>query len=256
MTDCIRVPGASFEFVLRLGDDNLVIAQRLAEWSSKAHDLEDDIALTNIGLDHLGQARALLTYAGEIEGAGRSEDDLAFHRSEREFVNCLLVEQPNGDFAHTIVRQLLWSSFQLGLWESLTGSVDQTLGGIAAKALKEARYHYEYAGTWMLRLGDGTDESHRRTQAGLEAMWPYTDELFDYDDLVQQMHYLGVASPPSTWRDAWTERVERIIGQTTVSMPTDPYQKSGGRSGMHTTDFGYLLAEMQHLPRSMPEAAW
>ena len=247
---------ALFSYVLRLGDDNLVLAQRLGEWSSRAHDLEDDIALTNIGLDHLGQARALLAYAGEIEGLGRSEDDLAFHRSERDFTNLLLVEQPNGDFAHTIVRQLFFSAYQLSLWQALSSSGDETLAGIAARALKECRYHYEYAGTWVLRLGDGTDESHRRMAEAIAGLWQYTTEMFEFDDADRETVEAGVGVDMREFADPWRSRTEAILGRSTLSIPDDRYQRSGGRRGMHTTSFGYLLAEMQHLPRSMPEAAW
>ena len=247
---------ASFEFVLRLGDDTLVIAQRLAEWSSIAHDLEDDIALTNIGLDHLGQARALLTYAGDIEGVGRDEDALAFHRNEREFVNCLLVEQPNGDFAHTIVRQLFLSTFQVDMWTALTGSTDSTVSGIAGKAVKEARYHYEYAATWTERLGDGTEESHMRMTAALDSLWRYTDELFEMDELAADMHEIGVGVDLAALASPWRVRIDSVLNSATLSIPDDAYQRTGGRAGMHSKAFGYLLAEMQHLPRSMPEAAW
>ena len=191
MTRSVR-SSTRFEFALRLGDDNLIIAQRLSEWSARAHDLEDDIALTNIGLDHLGQARASLTHAGEVEGLGRSEDDLAFHRAERDFVNCLLVEQPNGDFAHTIVRQLLWSTFQVGRWRALEDSVDPLIAAIGAKAVKEARYHCEYASAWTQRLGDGTVESRERMLAALAALWRYTDELFEMDDVASEMQDRGL----------------------------------------------------------------
>ena len=254
------VPGthdaAHFRYVLRLGDDNLILAQRLAEWSSRAHDLEDDIALTNIGLDHLGQARALLTHAGDIEAKGRSEDDLAFHRAERDFTNLLLVERPNGDFAHTIVRQLLVSTFQISLWEALSVSTDETLAGIAAKALKEARYHYEYAGTWTLRLGDGTAESSGRMEAALASLWRYTDELFVTDEVDRDMIARQLGADLGAFRPTWQERIETILHQATLHVPDDPLQRSGGRIGMHGSEFGFLLAEMQHLPRSMPEAAW
>ena len=245
-----------FTYLLRLGDDNLILVQRLSEWSSRAHDLEDDIALTNLGLDHLGQARALLTYAGNVEGAGRSEDDLAFHRAEREFTNLLLVERPNGDFAHTVVRQLLFSTFQISLWDGLTASADATLAGIAAKAVKEARYHYEHAGMWTLRLGDGTDESHSRMVAALASLWRYTDELFAMDAVDAKMIGSGIGVDLGPLAAAWRQRIERILHQATLKVPDDPHQRSGGRIGMHGSEFGYLLAEMQHLPRSMPAATW
>ena len=172
-----------FTYVLRLGDDALILAQRLSEWASRAPEIEEDIALTNMALDLLGQARALLDYAGSIEGKGRDEDDLAYLRIEREFTNVHLVEQENGDFAHTIARQLFFSTYQLALYEELISSRDELLAGVAAKGVKEAAYHRDHAMQWVMRLGDGTDESHRRMQAAIERLWPYTAELFDADDV-------------------------------------------------------------------------
>lgn len=234
----------------------MIIAQRLSEWAARAHDLEEDIALTNIALDHLGQARALLTYAGEREGAGRDEDDLAFHRGEREFVNLLLAEHPNRDFAHTIVRQLLFSSYQELLWEGLAGSADRRLAGIAGKAVKEARYHRGHAAAWTVRLGGGTDESHRRMTAALSSLWPLTDEPFAMDDLDREMAAAGAGIDTAGLRPAWAERVGATLAEAGLAEPADPYRKFGGRRGMHGTEFGFLLAEMQYLPRAMPEAKW
>jgi ring-1,2-phenylacetyl-CoA epoxidase subunit PaaC len=177
------VENAHVAWVLRLGDDNLVLAHRLGEWISRAPELEEDIALANIAIDHLGQARALLTHAGALEGQGRSEDDLAMLRTEREFTNLLLVEQPNGDFATTMARQLLLDAYQVPLWEALTASSDEVLAGIAAKALKEARYHLRHSSGWVIRLGDGTDESHDRMQRAVDLMWRFTGEMFVMDDV-------------------------------------------------------------------------
>jgi ring-1,2-phenylacetyl-CoA epoxidase subunit PaaC len=243
-------------YALRLGDDVLVLAQRLSAWSSRGPDLEEDIALTNIGLDLLGQARSLLTYAGEAEGRGRDEDALAYLREEREFTNLLLVEQPNGDFAHTIARQLLFSTYQLALWEGLQDSADAQLAGVAGKAVKEADYHRDHAVQWVLRLGDGTEESHRRMQAGLEAMWPYAAELFEVDDVERELVVAGVAVDASNLRAGWDAFVDRVLAEATLTRPTDEWAPSGGRRGMHTESFGYLLAEMQHLHRSHPGATW
>ena len=243
-------------YALRLGDDCLVLAQRLSEWSSNAPELEEDVALTNIALDLLGQARTLLTYAGEREGRGREEDDLAYLREEREFLNCQLIEQPNGDFAHTIARQLLVSSFQLAQWQALRESADATLAGVAAKAAKEAAYHRDHAMQWTLRLGDGTAGSHARMQAGLEAMWPYAAELFESDALVRDLVERGVAVDPALLRPAWDTFVDGVLSEATLTRPQTEWSPGGGRRGLHTEAFGHLVAEMQHLHRAHPGARW
>jgi ring-1,2-phenylacetyl-CoA epoxidase subunit PaaC len=224
--------------VVAHADDNLVLAQRLGEWISNAPDLEIDIALGNIALDHLGVARALYTRAGEIEGEGRSEDDFAMRRTEREFLNLLLVEQPNGDFAQTIVRQFFFDVYQGLLWEDLAGSDDETVAGVAARGRKEAAYHHEFSSSWLLRLGDGTDESHARAQKAVDAMWRFTAEL----------------SEP--YPEAWREDVDDVFAAAGLSVPDDPYQRSGGREGYHTEHLGFLLAEMQWMDRSYPGMTW
>lgn len=216
-------------------DDNLVLAQRLGEWISRAPDLELDIALGNIGLDHLGVARSLYERAGEIEGAGRSEDDFAMRRTEREFLNFLLVEQPNGDFAQTVVRQFFFDVYQQGLWRRLTGSEDPFVAGVAAKAAKENAYHLEFSRSWLIRLGDGTEESHERAQRGVDELWRFTAEFADTD---------------------WHRDVEAALSEAGLSTPADPYQQSGGRRGFHTEHLGYLLAEMQWMDRSYPGMEW
>jgi ring-1,2-phenylacetyl-CoA epoxidase subunit PaaC len=224
--------------VVAHADDNLVLAQRLGEWISNAPDLEIDIALGNIALDHLGVARALYTRAGEIEGEGRSEDDFAMRRTEREFLNLLLVEQPNGDFAQTIVRQFFFDVYQGLLWEDLAGSDDETVAGVSARGRKEAAYHHEFSSSWLLRLGDGTDESHVRAQKAVDAMWRFTAEL----------------SEP--YPKAWREDVDDVFAAAGLSVPDDPYQRSGGREGYHTEHLGFLLAEMQWMDRSYPGMTW
>jgi ring-1,2-phenylacetyl-CoA epoxidase subunit PaaC len=223
-------------------DDNLILAQRLSEWISRAPELEEDIALGNIALDHLGVARALYAHAGVLEGKGRSEDDLAMRRSEREFLNLLLVEQPNGDFAHTMVRSVFFDVYQVELWADLSFAEDTTLAGIAARALKEARYHLLHSSTWVIRLGDGTDESRRRAQAAVDHLWRYTAELFE-----------GGASG---YRDTWEKGVGEILDEAHVRIPDDPYQRSGGRRGFHSEHLGPLLAEMQWMQRSHPGLEW
>lgn len=224
--------------VLSHADDNMVLAQRLGEWISYAPDLEIDIALGNIALDHLGVARALYTHAGEIEREGRSEDDFAMRRTEREFLNLLLLEQPNGDFAQTIVRQFFFDVYQRLLWAELAESDDETLAGVAAKAGKEAAYHYEFSSSWMLRLGDGTEESHTRAQAAVDTLWRFTSEL----------------SEP--YPDLWRSEIDAVFAETGLSVADDPYQRSGGREGFHTEHLGFLLAEMQWMDRSYPGMEW
>lgn len=224
--------------VVSHADDNMVLAQRLGEWISNAPDLELDIALGNIALDHLGVARSLYTHAGEIEGQGRTEDDFAMRRTERDFLNLLLVEQPNGDFAHTMVRQFFVDVYQRLLWDDLAGSDDETLAGVAAKARKEAAYHYEFSSGWMVRLGDGTEESHDRMQRAVDALWRFTAEL----------------SEP--YADDWRRDVDAIFSESGLTPPDDPYQRSGGRDGYHTEHLGHLLAEMQWMDRAYPGMEW
>lgn len=223
-------------------DDNMVLAQRLGEWISNAPELEIDIALGNIALDHLGVARALYTHAGEVEGKGRDEDDLAMFRDERGYTNFLLVEQPNGDFAHTILRQFYFDAYQILLWEELSGFPDDTLSGIAAKALKEAHYHLRFSSGWVIRLGDGTAESHARAQAAADALWRFTAEMFEGDG--------------EKYRPTWEKTIEDVFAEATLDVPDDPYQRTGGRSGFHTAHLGHLLAEMQWMQRSYPDLEW
>ena len=242
-----------FVYTLRLGDDALIAAQRTAEWIAAAPQLEEDVALGNIGLDQLGQARSLLQYAGQVEGAGRSEDDLAYFRDERDFLNLQLCELPNGDFAHAMARLLYFATYQYLLYDELRGSADEILAGVAGKAVKETAYHVDHATQWVLRLGDGTEESHWRMQAGLDALWPYTAEMFASDDLVRR---LPVAVDPADLKDEWSRRISQVIDESTCTPPTSSYQHSGGRDGRHTEHLGYLLAELQHVARSHPGASW
>lgn len=245
------------QYALRLGDDALILAQRLGEWAASAPEIEEDVALTNIALDLLGQARALLTYAGKVEGAGRTEDDLAFLRDERDFVNVQLVEQPNGDFAQTIARQLFFTTYQRLLYERVSGSADATIAGVAAKAVKEVDYHEDHAAGWTRRLGDGTAESRRRMQAGIDRLWPYVDELFRTDQVEQRLVVDGVAVDVSTLREDWQKSVTAVVDEATLAVPDGSWTApGGGRRGLHTETFGYLLAEMQHLHRSHPGARW
>jgi ring-1,2-phenylacetyl-CoA epoxidase subunit PaaC len=241
-------------YALALGDDALILAQRLGEWVARAPQIEEDVALANIALDLLGQARTLLGYAGVVEGAGRDEDDLAYLRDDRDFRNVQLVEIPNGDFAVTMARQLIFSAYQYELYSALTDSADETLAGLAGKAVKEVAYHRDHATQWVLRLGDGTDLSHARMQAGLDLVWPYVEELFDPASAASQLP--GVAADPATLRPAWAAYVTGVLSEATCRPPEPRWRSRGGRDGLHTEHLGHLLAEMQHLHRSYPGATW
>jgi ring-1,2-phenylacetyl-CoA epoxidase subunit PaaC len=220
-------------------------------WISRAPELEEDVALANIGLDQLGQARTLLTYAGRVEGAGRTEDDLAYLRDDREFRNAKLVERPMADFGVAMARLLLFATYQSHLYAGLQGGGDETLAGIAGKAVKEVAYHVDHASHWVLRLGDGTDESHTRMQAALEAEWPYLAELFATPDPLP----LGVVDPASL-RDQVLTDLTQVVERATLAVPEVASALGGGRQGLHTEHLGHLLAEMQHLHRSHPGATW
>ena len=247
-------------YALRLGDDALVLGQRLSEWAARSPQLEEDVALLNLALDLLGQARTLLTYAGQrqgpVDGRVRTEDDLAFLRDEPDFTCALLFEADNGDFGRTMARQLLVSAYSLPLWQALTESGDDVLAGVAGKAVKEAAYHLDHARSWVVRLGDGTEESHRRAQAGLDEVWPYAFELFERDELVDALVRRGVAADPDLLRPQWEASVTAALAEATLEVPETTWRPTGGRSGRHLTSFGYLLAELQHLHRSHPGARW
>jgi len=247
---------SAHRYVLRLGDLALVLGQRLSEWVGHGPALEEDLGLANIALDLIGQARLLLAHAGEIEGRGRSEDDIAFLREQGEYLNPNLVEQPNGDFGETIVRQVLIDAFQLELYDRLRSSADAHLGAIADKALKETRYHLRYSAGWLVRLGDGTAESHARVQASLERLWPYTVELFEEDALDREMAERGIAPALAQVRTGWTSQIGEILAEATLARPADRPYSWFGKRGEHSEHLGYLLAEMQHLQRSHPGARW
>lgn len=241
-------------YALGLGDDALVLAQRLSEWITRAPQIEEDIALGNIALDLIGQARTLLAFAGVAEGAGRDEDDLAYLRDDREFRNVQLVEIPNGDFAVTMARMLVFSAYQYELYTALLNSADGTLAGLAGKAIKEVTYHRDHAKQWVLRLGDGTDESHARMQDGLAVVWPYVDELFETDPVAAELPTVAVDA--ATLRPAWEHYVGDVAGEATLELPKATWRSRGGRSGLHTEHLGHMLAEMQHLHRTHPGVTW
>jgi ring-1,2-phenylacetyl-CoA epoxidase subunit PaaC len=250
------VAAAHVDYVLGLGDDALISAQRMGWWISRAPQLEEDVAMANIGLDQLGQARNLLAYAGEVEVDGRTEDCLAYLRDERDFRNVKLVERDQRDFGVAMARLLIFSAWQAELYAALARSADPTLAAVAGKAVKEVAYHLDHARHWVVRLGDGTEESHARMQAALEAEWPWMEELFDSSTVDATLIAEGVAVDPATLRDAVLTRVEAVVGEATLEVPQVAPAVGGGRRGLHTEEMGYLLAEMQHLTRSHPEAAW
>lgn len=240
--------------LLRRADDALVLGHRLSEWTGRAPTLEEELALANIALDLIGQARGLYQYAGALSGF--DEDQLAYLRDAGAYRNCLLVEQPNGDFACTIVRQVLFSAFGDPFWRAATGSSDATLAAIAGKAAKEVAYHLRHAGDWLVRLGDGTDESHRRAQEAVDLLWPYVGELFEADAAEQAMIAAGVVPDPAALRDGWDRTVGALLARATLLRPADGWMQSGGRRGVHSEHLGILLAEMQVLQRTYPGAQW
>lgn len=242
------------EYALRLGDDALILAQRLGHWISRAPELEEDVALGNIALDQLGHARSFLTYAGAAWD--KSEDDLAYFRREHEFRSVQLFEQPNGDFAVTIARQFIVSYYQFELYRRLTASTDATLAAIAAKAVKEVDYHRDHSAQWILRLAGGTEESRTRMIHGLRLMWPYVNELFQDDDLTQRLAEVGAAVVPSELKADFDRLTGEVLAEAGLEVPDVPAAPGGGRYGKHSEHLGYLLAEMQVLAREHPGASW
>ncbi len=247
---------ALFDYLLRLGDDSLILGQRLTEWCGHAPALEVDLSLANIGLDLIGQATFFLDLAGEMEGAGRDGDRLAFHRDILAFRNCLLVEQPNGDFAQTMARQFLFSTAQHALFEELSRSSEPRIAAIAAKAVKEIAYHAELSADWVVRLGDGTEESRARMIEGLDWFWRFVDEMFDMDADEASLAAAGIAADRSALRQRFDATVGRVLTNATLPLPNYPRAVKGGRVGHHSEHLGHLLATMQFLPRTYPDAVW
>lgn len=247
---------AIFNYTQRLGDNALILGHRLAEWSSKGPLLEEDIAMTNLALDLIGRAEAMLHYAAVVEGKGRTEDDLAYKRGERQFLCNLIVQLPNGDFSYTIARHLLTSAFDLCLYEELLKSSDATIAGIAAKAVKEIKYHLKFATDWTLRLGDGTEESHTRMQKSLNDIWMYTGELFETNEVDATLVKAGITGDLNSLRPKWRNMIDAVLKEATLEVPADGYMQTGSRKGVHTEYLGYILAEMQYLPRAYPDAKW
>ncbi len=247
---------ALYKYCLRLGDNALLLSHRLSEWSSNAPILEEDLALTNFALDMIGRAQALLQYAGEVDGKGRSADDLAYRRGEREFYNNLIAELPNGDFAQTMARQLFISAFEYYLFIGLQHSKDETLAAIAAKTLKEVKYHLAHAADWVVRLGDGTKDSNRRMQKAVNELWMYTGELFEMDMADVILVEKGKAVDLMMVKPKWNSRICSVLNEATLSVPQDGYMQTGSRKGIHTEHLGHVLSEMQYLQRAYPDAKW
>ena len=247
---------ALFNYTLRLGDDSLILGQRLAEWCGHGPILEEDIAITNISLDLIGQATNLLNYAALIENKDRNADNIAFLRLEKEYCNILLVEQLNGDFGDTMMRQFLFDAFRKPLFEMLQFSKDKQLAAIAEKSLKETKYHLKHSSEWIIRLGDGTEESHQRIQNSLTNLWRYTDELFFIDESDTLLSGLGIIPDFSKIKEVWYANVTAVFEQATLQIPSNNWQFEGGRKGRHSEHMGYLLTELQYMQRAYPDMEW
>jgi ring-1,2-phenylacetyl-CoA epoxidase subunit PaaC len=253
----IRFAGSELAlYALRRADDALVLGHQLSEWCGHAPMLEEDIALANIGLDLIGQARALYTYAGQVEGAGHDEDQLAYLRDVGEYGNLLLVEQPNGDFAVTMVRQFLYSAFADPYWRAMMSSADSMLAAVAGKSEKESAYHLRHSSEWILRLGDGTAESHRRAQTAIDDLWAFTGEMFGVDDSERALIDAGIAVDPAILRSQWLKTVSDIVTEATLVLPKSDWMQQGGRSGRHSEHLGHLLSELQSMQRTFPGVTW
>jgi ring-1,2-phenylacetyl-CoA epoxidase subunit PaaC len=249
-------PGPAVQYLLRIADTCLILGQRIAEWCGHAPALEEDIAMSNMALDLIGQARALLTHAGAVEGQGHDEDMLAFLRDERDYRNLTLAELPRGDFAVTVVRNLMASTFLKLLWERLRHSSDAELAAIAGKAVKEARYHQQHAADWLVRLGDGTEESRRRSEAALATLWLYMPEMFESDAVDDAAQASGLGPRWSELREPWLAEMAAVLDEATLAMPAESPFRSTGKLGVHTEHMGHMLTQMQYLQRAFPGGAW
>lgn len=245
-----------YNYTLRLGDTSLILAQRLSEWTGHGPFLEEDLALTNIALDIFGRAKNLLEYAAKLEGKGRTEDDIAFLRSDREFFNALITELPNGDYAKTIIRQAMIDCFDLLFYTELTKSKDETLAGIASKSVKEIAYHKRHSFNWVLRFGNGTEESAKRLQKGFDEIWGYTGELFEMNEVDETLIKQGIAVDLSKLKPVWEKEIFALLSEAHIVVPEGVYMQKGSRKGLHSEHLGHLLAEMQALPRMHPGAKW
>lgn len=247
---------ALFNYSLRLGDTSLILAQRLSEWTGHGPFLEEDLALTNIALDIFGRAKSMLEYAAQTEGKGRSEDDLAFFRTDREYFNALITEQPNGDYAKTIVRQALIDCFDLLFYTELSKSKDAVLAGIAAKSVKEITYHKRHSFSWVMRFGNGTEESATRLQKGFDEIWPFTGELFEMSETDDVLIKEGIAVDLAALKAIWEKEIFELLEKANVTLPETVFMQKGSRKGLHSEHLSYILAEMQSIPRMHPNAKW
>ncbi len=243
-------------YTLRRADDALILGHRLSEWCGHAPMLEEDMALANMGLDLLGQARELYSYAARVEGNGNDEDKFAYLRDVRQYRNLLLVEQPNGDFARTMVRQFFYAVFADLYWRAMMKSQDATLAAIAAKSEKESAYHVRHSSEWMVRLGDGTEESHARAQTAIDDLWGFTGEMFETDEAERALIDADIAADPVTLRPSWLKMISEIDSQATLTLPKSGWMQQGGRSGKHSEHLGHLLSELQSMQRTFPGATW
>jgi ring-1,2-phenylacetyl-CoA epoxidase subunit PaaC len=243
-------------YSLRRADDALILGHRLSEWCGHAPMLEEDMALANMGLDLLGQARELYSYAAKVEGKGNDEDKFAYLRDVRQYRNLLLVEQPNGDFAQTMVRQLFYAAFADLYWRAMMKSSDPALAAIAAKSEKESAYHLRHSSEWIVRLGDGTEESHARAQGAIDNLWAFTGEMFGVDDSERGLIDAGVAIDPTALQPHWLKTASDVVSEATLSLPTNNWMQQGGRSGRHSEHLGHLLSELQSMQRTFPGATW
>jgi ring-1,2-phenylacetyl-CoA epoxidase subunit PaaC len=243
-------------YTLRRADDALILGHRLSEWCGHAPMLEEDMALANMGLDLLGQARELYSYAAVVEGKGNDEDKFAYLRDVRQYRNLLLVEQPNGDFARTMVRQFFYAAFADLYWRAMMKSKDETLAAVAAKSEKESAYHVRHCSEWIVRLGDGTEESHARAQTAIDDLWAFTGEMFETDDSERALIDTGIAVDPASLRPQWLETVSEIAGEATLALPRGDWMQRGGRSGRHSEHLGHLLSELQSIQRTFPGGTW
>ena len=243
-------------YVLRRADDALILGHRLSEWCGHAPMMEEDMAMVNMGLDLLGQARELYSYAAKVEGKDNDEDKLAYLRDVRQYRNLLLLEQPNGDFARTMTRQFFYAAFSDLYWRAMMNSRDATLAAVAAKSEKESAYHLRHSSEWMVRLGDGTDESHRRAQTAVDDLWAFTGEMFAVDDSERGLIDAGIAVDPETLRASWLQTVSRVLDEATLARPQNDWMQQGGRDGRHSEHLGHLLSELQSMQRAFPGATW
>ena len=243
-------------YALRRADDALILGHRLSEWCGHAPALEEDMALANMGLDLLGQARELYSYAADVEGQGNDEDKFAYLRDVRQYRNLLLLEQPNGDFARTMARQFFYAAFADLYWRAMMKSTDATLAAIAAKSEKESAYHLRHSSEWMVRLGDGTEESHRRAQTAIDDLWALTGEMFEADDSERGLIVSGIAVDPATLHPQWFKTISDVVNEATLALPNSNWMQQGGRSGRHSEHLGHLLSELQSMQRTFPGATW